>query len=114
MSLKRGYKIKFDLHHTYTDRTNIIFDDADINTSDLSMYVYVGGKVMDITDIKGTLYVINPVGKRMNVEVENKVDHFYINLPTEFTKEVGMYTAELSLVKGKKRIILNEFQYKVV
>ena len=48
------------------------------------------------------------------LEVENKVDHFYINLPTEFTKEVGMYTAELSLVKGKKRIILNEFQYKVV
>ena len=113
MSIRRDYKIKLDLdRHNYTK--NIIFDDTDVKTSDLSMYVYRSGNPIDITDIKGTLYVINPVGKRMNVELENKVDHFYINLPTEFTKEVGTYKAELSLVKGKKRIILNEFQYKVV
>lgn len=113
MSIRRDYKIKFDLdRHNYIK--NIIFDDADVKTSDLSMYVYRSGNPIDITDIKGTLYVINPVGKRMNVELENKVDHFYINLPTEFTSEVGTYKAELSLVKGKKRIILNEFQYKVV
>ena len=114
MSLKRGYKIKFDLHHTCTDRTNIIFDNVDINTSDLSMYVSVGGESMDITDIKGTLYVVNPSDRRMNVEVENKGDYFYIILPDEFTNEVGTYRAELSLVRDKKRIILNEFKYKVI
>ena len=114
MSLRRNYKIKFDLCYAHVTRSNIVFSNTDANTSDLLMYVYSNRKPMDITDIKGTLYAINPAGKRMNVEVENKGDYFYIILPTEFTKEAGIYRAELSLVKGKKRVVLNEFQYKVV
>ena len=114
MSIKKDYKIKFDLHKNDLIKTNMIFDDVDIKTSDFSMYVYRDGELIDITDVKGTLYIMNPKGERMNIEVENKGNYFYIILPSEFIKEIGTYRAALSLVKGPKRVVLNQFEYKVI
>ena len=114
MSIKRNYKINFDLHHHGTHKSRLVFDDVDIKTSDFSMYVFRGGEPIDIDDIKGTLYVLTPTSERMNVEVKNKGDYFYINLPSEFTKELGTYRAVLSLVKDNKRVTLNEFEYMVI
>ena len=114
MSLNRDYKIKFDLQKNDLNKTNIVFCNADVGTSDFSMYIRSNGELIDITDTKGTLYIVTPSRKKMNIEVENRGDHFYILLPSEYIAEVGKYRAVLSLVKGTRRTILNEFEYKVI
>ena len=112
MSIEKNYEITLDLREEKHE--NILkFDDEDINVNSVKMFIENGGEKVDIEGIQGTLYIQKPNRKVLRILCENQGKYFYINLPEEFTDLEGMYTGQLALVKGNKRVISDTFKYEV-
>lgn len=113
MSLKKDYLIRLDIQHN-KHNTVMKFDDLDINTSTFMIEITRDNIIIDLTDIKGTLYVLDPKGEVHAVLAENKLNYFYVNLPSNLTDKVGIYKSEFVLTKDNKRAALGCISYEIV
>ena len=113
MSIDREYCIRLDLQNEVNNSV-MKFDSLDENTSNFKIQVSRANKLMNLDGIKGTLYVVDTKNKVHIVEVENRLEYFYIDLPKELTSTKGFYKCELSMIKDKKRTTLDSISYEVI
>ena len=113
MSLKKDYLIRLDIQHN-KHNTVMKFVELDINTSTFMIEITRDNIIIDLTDIKGTLYVLDPKGEVHEVLAENKLNYFYIELPSNLTNELGTYKGAFVLTKDNKRTVLGCISYEIV